>query len=187
VLVQDPSDAAFPDMPRNAIVADRPHAVLPLEKLGAAVVGLVRAPPEAGKEANVEEELRLEREYATLSADAISREGVFPDLAPFACPSCGGSLWEAPDDDNLRFRCRIGHAFGSETLLAEQSQSLDAALAAALRALHERADLAKRVGRRVRALGAEGRAERYDRIVEESERDALVIRRVLLSRDDADS
>ena len=135
----------------------------------------------------MEEELRLEREYATLSADAISRDGVFPELAPFACPSCGGSLWEAPDDDNLRFRCRIGHAFGSETLLAEQSQSLDAALAAALRALHERADLARRVRRRVRALGAEERAERYDRIVEESERDALVIRRVLLSRDDADS
>src|SRR5262249_23903868 len=94
---------------------------------------------------------------------------------------------EAPGDDNLRFRCRIGHAFGSETLLAEQSQSLDASLAAALRALHERADLAKRVGLRLHALGAEARAERYDRIVEESERDALVIRRVLLNRDDADS
>jgi len=187
VLVQDPSDAAFPDMPRNAIVADRPLAVLPLEKLGAAVVGLVRAPRGPGKEAELEDECRPEREYAALSADAISRDGVFPDLAPFACPSCGGTLWEAPDDDNLRFRCRIGHAFGSETLLAEQSQSLDAALASALRALHERADLAKRVGRRVRALGAEQRAERYDRIVEESERDALVIRRVLLSRDDADS
>jgi PAS domain S-box-containing protein len=110
VLVQDPSDAAFPDMPRNAIVADRPHAVLPLEELGAAVVGLVHTPPDGGKEAEVGDELRQERDYATLSADAISRKGVFSELAPFACPSCGGSLWEAPDDENLHFRCRIGHA-----------------------------------------------------------------------------
>jgi two-component system chemotaxis response regulator CheB len=135
----------------------------------------------------VEEKLRLEREYSRLSEEAISREDVFSEVAPFACPSCGGSLWEAPDEYQLRFRCRIGHAFGSETLLSEQSQSLDASLASALRALHERADLAKRVGRRLRAAGAEERAERYDRIVKESERDALVIRRVLLSRDSADS
>ena len=96
-------------------------------------------------------------------------------------------LWEAPDDDQLRFHCRIGHAFGAETLLAAQSQSLDASLAAGLRALQERADLARRVGRRLRAAGAASRAERYDRMVEESERDALAISRVLLSRDGADS
>ena len=186
VLVQDPGEAAFPDMPRHAIEADTPHAVLPLEQLGAAVVGLVRAPPEAERKADAEKELRLERAYAELSVEAISREDVFPDVSPFACPSCGGALWEAPEDDQLRFRCRIGHAFGAETLLSEQSQSLDASLAAAMRALHERGDLAKRVGRRLRTAGAGSRAERYDRIVEESERDALAIRRVLLSRDGAD-
>jgi two-component system chemotaxis response regulator CheB len=183
VIVQDPAEAEFPDMPRNAIVADHPYAVLPLAKIADAIAGLVDAPPDPGKEAEVEEGLRLERDYSTLSEDAISREDVFPDLAAFSCPSCGGSLWEAPDEHQLRFRCRIGHAFGVETLLSEQSQSLDASLAAALRALHERADLARRVGRRLRAAGAEARAQRYDRIVKESERDALVIRRVLLSRD----
>jgi two-component system chemotaxis response regulator CheB len=38
VLVQDPEKAAFPDMPRNAIGADNPRAVRPLDELGAAVV-----------------------------------------------------------------------------------------------------------------------------------------------------
>src|SRR5206468_6495586 len=110
---------------------------------------LVRTPPEAEQEADGEPELRLEREYASLSEAAISRERVFGDLSPFGCPSCGGVLWEAPDDDQLHFRCRIGHAFGAETLVAAQSQSLDASLAAGLRALRERADLARRVGRRL--------------------------------------
>src|SRR5439155_25805146 len=112
-----------------------------------------RPPPDAERNADAEQEFRLERDYASLSVEAISREDVFPDVSPFACPSCGGALWEAPDDDHLRFRCRIGHAFGAETLLSEQSQSLDASLAAAGRALHERGDLAKRVGGRPRTAG----------------------------------
>ena len=136
---------------------------------------------------DVEDGLRLERDYAALSEEAITREGVFSELAPFACPSCGGSLWAAPGEDEPRFRCRIGHAFGSESLLSEQSRSLDASLAAALRALLERGQLARRIARRLRAAGAGERAERYDRIVKESEQDALVLRRVLLSRDGADS
>jgi two-component system chemotaxis response regulator CheB len=186
VIVQDPSDAEFPDMPRNAIVADHPYAVLPVARIAEAIVRLVRAPPEGRAEEEVEEELRLERDYAALDEAVIAREDVFPDLSPFACPACGGALWEAPDEFQLRFRCRIGHAYGAETLLTEQSQSLDQSLAAALRALHERADLARRVGRRLRAAGAGERAERYDRVVKESERDALIIRRVLLSRDGND-
>jgi len=186
VIVQDPADAEFPEMPRNAIVADHPYAVLPVAQIAPTVVDLVRAPPESRRDEEVEEELRLERDYAALDQEAITREDVFPDLSPFACPACGGALWEAPDDFQLRFRCRIGHAFGAQTLLSEQSQSLDRSLAAAMRALHERADLARRVARRMRAAGAAERAERYDRIVKESERDALVIRRVLLSRDGVD-
>ena len=187
VIVQDPAEADFPDMPRNAIAADSPHAVLPLAKIADAIVALVHAPPDPGKQGELEEELRLERDYAALDEQTISREDVFPDLAPYGCPACGGSLWEAPEPHQLRFRCRIGHAYGADTLLTEQSQSLDASLAAGLRALYERADLARRVGRRLRTAGADARAERYDRIVKESERDALVIRRVLLSRDGADS
>jgi two-component system, chemotaxis family, protein-glutamate methylesterase/glutaminase len=186
VLVQDPGEAVFPDMPRNAIQANEPHAVLPLEQLGAAVATLVRRPPEAAVGVSVDQEL-LEREYAALSQAAISRDQVSGDPSPFACPSCGGVLWELPDEHRLRFRCRIGHAFGTESLLVAQTQSLDASLAAALRALQERAGLARRAGLRLRAARAEGRAERYDRLVEESERDALAIRKVLLSRDSADS
>jgi two-component system, chemotaxis family, protein-glutamate methylesterase/glutaminase len=91
-------------------------------------------------------------------------------------------LWEAPDEDQLRFRCRIGHAFGSESLVSEQSADLDASLAAALRALREHAHLARRVGDRLRAGGHDDRAARYDRIQGEAEHDAEVIRKVLLDR-----
>ncbi|HEY3922221.1 MAG TPA: hypothetical protein VGL76_08920, partial [Gaiellaceae bacterium] len=64
-----------------------------------------------------------------------------------------------------------------------QDDRLEASLAAGLRALHERADLARRIGQRLRGAGAGKRADRYDRLVEESERDALMIRRLLLDHD----
>jgi len=185
VVVQDPSDATFPDMPRNVIKVDHPHAVLPLSEIPGVVARLVKEPRARRRENEVEDEMRLEAAYAVMDVDAIERPDGVGGRSPFGCPTCGGVLWEAPQSDQLRFRCRIGHAFGAETLLAEQGRSIEDALGAAVRALQERADLARRVARRIRS-GAPGRAERYDRIVAESERDALVIRRVLLDHDSPD-
>jgi len=182
VLVQDPAEAAFPSMPQSAIAADHPTAVLPAAELGAAIVDAVRKLP-AARTHEADEELQREIEYAVLDEDTIASEDVFSQRSAYSCPSCGGSLWEAPDDDSLRFRCRIGHAFGSESLLVSQSEALDASLAAALRALHERADLARRVSRRMRATGRTDAASRYDASEAEAERDASLIRSVLLTRD----
>jgi two-component system chemotaxis response regulator CheB len=182
VLVQDPAEAPFPSMPLNTIAADDPDAVLPLSELGPAILAAIRNPP-ARRRLPMDDEIGRETDYAALDEAAISREEVFAQRAPFSCPSCGGTLWEAPEDEPLRFRCRIGHAFGADSLLVGQSEALDASLAAALRALEERADLARRVGARLVAGGHPERAERYDRIRGDSERNAAVIRKVLLERD----
>jgi two-component system chemotaxis response regulator CheB len=66
----------------------------------------------------------------------------------FACPECGGALWELTEGELLRFRCRVGHAFSSDTLLAEQSDSVEEALWMALRALEENAALPRRLAGR---------------------------------------
>jgi two-component system chemotaxis response regulator CheB len=182
VLVQDPAEAPFPSMPLSAIAADHPEAVLPVAELGAAIVEAIRNPP-AERRKEMDDELSRESDYAALDEAAISREEVFSERAPYSCPSCGGTLWQAPEEEPLRFRCRIGHAFGADSLLVTQSETLDASLAAALRALQERADLAKRMSERLVAGGHARRAERYDRIRDEAERNAGVIRKVLLERD----
>jgi two-component system chemotaxis response regulator CheB len=133
----------------------------------------------------VEDDMRLEAAYAAIDTAAIERPEGVGSRSAFACPSCGGVLWEATESELMRFRCRIRNAFGTETLVAEQGRSIEDALKAAMRALQERADLARRVAKRIR-LGAPGTAARYDRIVAESELDALVIRRVLLDHDSPD-
>jgi two-component system, chemotaxis family, protein-glutamate methylesterase/glutaminase len=129
--------------------------------------------------------LKEENRYAALDQDALRGDEGIGKRAPFGCPECGGVLWEQDDGELLRFRCRIGHAYAAETLLEAQTQNLDTALLVALRALEERATLAKRVRDRLSAKGNEASASRYDEVIEESERNANVIRAVLAGQSEA--
>jgi two-component system chemotaxis response regulator CheB len=63
----------------------------------------------------------------------------------FACPECHGVLWELKDEKMVRFRCRVGHSYGTESLTREISMASENALWAAVRALEEKAALQRRV------------------------------------------
>jgi two-component system chemotaxis response regulator CheB len=106
-------------------------------------------------------------------------KGVPSDLT---CPECGGSLRESRVEGVIHFRCRTGHAYSPETLLVKQSDVVDAAIWAAVRALQENADLARRMDRRLRQTGllAQKAHERYERRAQEAERHAEVLRRLLM-------
>src|SRR3954453_7760565 len=71
----------------------------------------------------------------------------------FACPDCGGALWELHEGEMVRFRCRVGHAWSPGSLMAQQAEALETALWTALRALEERAALADRVAERLKRRG----------------------------------
>ena len=108
--------------------------------------------------------------------------------AGLGCPACGGALWEIKEGDLLRFRCRIGHAWSAEGLVAEQADALEAALWTAIRALEEKAALARRlVDRSTNKQHTRG-VERFLRQEREAIAQAGLIRQVLLSRrsDDPD-
>src|SRR5262249_8202583 len=100
--------------------------------------------------------------------------------AGFACPDCGGTLFELRDGELIRFRCRVGHAWSPDSLLAEQSESLETALWTALRALEERAALARTLYKRGEERGQARAAETFRRQAEDAESHAEVIRKVLL-------
>jgi two-component system chemotaxis response regulator CheB len=162
VLVQDPEEAAHPSMPLNTIAVDDPDEILPLAGIPAAITRLVSSPSRP-------------------EAERADEEPGSPVVSAFACPSCGGALWETPGEP-LRFHCRIGHTFGTDSLLVQKSQQLDRALAEALRALEERAELSTRLGARLRKRGLERRATQQDALSREALRHALVIRNVLRHR-----
>ena len=55
------------------------------------------------------------------------------------------SYWELRDGDLVRFRCRVGHSYGTESLATETSAASEAALWAAMRALEEKAAMQRRI------------------------------------------
>lgn len=138
-VVQDPRDAAYPDMPQNALnQVDVDHTV-PLAQMGALLGRLVHrrtlqdrpVPKDIAIEAKI-----AERVLSDLpSVDALGR------LVPFNCPGCGGVLWEVAKADSLRYRCHTGHAFSGSVLLAEQTAKIEETLWVALRMFEERRNL----------------------------------------------
>ena len=98
----------------------------------------------------------------------------------YACPDCHGVLWEVEEDELLRFRCRVGHAFSPESLLAAQSDGLEDALWVALRALEESAALADRLKDRAGARGHALAASRFGQQATDARSRAAIIKQALV-------
>jgi two-component system chemotaxis response regulator CheB len=179
-LVQDPAEALYEDMPRNAIENVPVDQVLPLAGLARAVVDLAHQPAGEEREGAVTDDMELESEIAEFDMAAIEDGGRPGTVSAYTCPECNGTLWELQDGDLIRFRCRVGHAFSVDSLLAGQSEALEDALWTAFRALEARAALAHRVAERMRQRGHALSRERFEDQARDAEQQAALIRQVLL-------
>jgi two-component system chemotaxis response regulator CheB len=180
-IVQKPEDAVYPGMPRSAIEnVDDIDYILPLSEIAAVLVELANSSIEAEAEQPVSHEMEIETDLVDMDVETLSNDDRAGKPSTLACPDCGGILWELEQKNLLRFRCRIGHAYSLESLLAKQSDALEDALWFALRALEEKASLSRRMAKRMRDRNHLLAAERFD----EQEKDALaranVIRETLL-------
>jgi len=184
-IVQNPDDALFPDMPRNAInnVDDIDH-IVPLSDVPSILVGLVNIPMEIEPENPIPNKIEFETEIAQLNLEAVENESDRPGKpSTFGCPDCGGILWEVEEGNLLRFRCRTGHAYSAETLLATQSDAIEDALWIALRALEEKASLSHRMASRMEARNLPLAAQRLKEEADSAFERSAIIREVLLKND----
>jgi two-component system chemotaxis response regulator CheB len=182
-VVQDPDDALFPWMPRAAMdVVDVDHA-LPASEIPELLVRLAIDDPAVKADDPVPEEMKIESAIAEFDLGAI--QGVDRPGIPsgFACPDCAGVLWEIQDGEMTRYRYRVGHAWSTTSLLAEQAKSLEVALWTAFRALEERAALAERTASRLRIQRREGVALRFESQARLAREQSAVIRQVLVQTD----
>jgi two-component system chemotaxis response regulator CheB len=99
----------------------------------------------------------------------------------FTCPECDGPLWEIQDKEILRFRCRVGHAYTSDNVLAEKYEVLENALYTALNTLEESAAMAERLAARSRENEHEHAARRFEEQARSKRQQAVVIRQVLIA------
>jgi two-component system chemotaxis response regulator CheB len=175
-LVQDPNEALYDTMPRNAIEHVHPDRVGTVSELAAAMAELAAPPPDDPQHAADLDP----QEEAVLAADRGASDQPQPGQPTgLTCPECNGAIWESYEDELIRLRCRIGHEYGPETFVAAQADRVESALWTALRTLEERAALHRRIASRQRERGNRRTADRFALRADESVEHAIVLRRVL--------
>jgi two-component system chemotaxis response regulator CheB len=176
-VVQEPSEALIRSMPLNALDNVAVDHKLTVAEIGDLIARLVREPAAAPVRVPVEEdektrhEIRIAKEREALE-EGILRSG---ELSPFTCPECHGVLAMIREGRIMRFRCHTGHAFSADTLLESTSESIEAHLWDAVRAVDETVMLLNRLGEEFARSGNTAAAEKcFDKAREAHERMAPV-------------
>jgi two-component system chemotaxis response regulator CheB len=88
-------------------------------------------------------------------------------------------MWEIQDGSLLRFRCRVGHAFTAESMVAGQDDNVEEALWMALNTLEESEQLYTRLAQQAYQHHHPRMEEQFRRKVQAIEKRASVLREVL--------
>jgi two-component system chemotaxis response regulator CheB len=176
-VVQNLESALYQGMPRSAIDHVAVDHVLTPSEIPVFLAELAREPGQPKKVAPMSEDLPVEQQADEFAlADRHQQPGL---PSTMSCPECHGTLWEVKDEELVRFRCRVGHAYSDEALLVHQSEQLEAALWTALRALEEHSALARRLAARANSRGHNHSASTFTEQAMDAEHHASVVREVL--------
>lgn len=173
-IVQDPAEALFPGMPEKALMTARVDYCLGAVDIARQLVQLTEHHLVGGAMETSDRSSTEPTEHAAdepLDLPSAKQPNAASGLT---CPECHGSLWEVETGDDVRYECRIGHAYGVEALLSEQGEAVEAAFWAAINSLQERAATFRRLSS-TQASGTGPYAER----AEQTERQALMLHDVL--------
>jgi two-component system chemotaxis response regulator CheB len=179
-MVQDPTEALQPGMPISAVESADPEYVLPVADIARKLGELVRQEVPDDEE-DASELMEVDTAMAQFDISRIDGEEHPGQPAGYSCPDCSGALWRIQEAGLMRFRCRVGHAWSAESLLAQQTEELESALWMALRSLEEKAALSRDLGRRAEEDDRALSASRFTSLADEASRDARLIRDLLLS------
>jgi two-component system chemotaxis response regulator CheB len=178
IIIQDPSDTIYPDMPRNALEYVEADCVCRLSEMVPFIMKRLKLPTVASEP--LDPAVAKELEMVKISEGDSSGE-MSGTPCGIVCPECSGPLWEIMEKDSslVRFRCHEGHAYSALSLEASQDEDLEAALWSALRAMDEKVELADKLAKRAKSLGQEGAVLRYRSRCERTRGQADLIRKVL--------
>ena len=190
-VVQDPDEALFSGMPRSALEHADVDYCRPAGELASLLARLVhergeRDEREAEQEGAypVPDEMDLENRIARLGPETAEDVKKLGEPSGFTCPECEGPLWEIRDENLLRFRCRVGHAYTADSALDGKSEALERALWVALNTLHESAEMSRRLAVEAHARGNRRSEEYFEERAKKTEGQAILIRQVLTAEKD---
>lgn len=139
LIVQDPNEAEYPDMPLTVLNEIDVDYCIPLSEMAGTISKIIG--DEDRKSVNIPDDILRE---VKISEDGISNLDDLKELGEctlYCCPDCGGVLFEIKNDYHFRYRCHIGHTFSANDLLSKQSKCIETSIWVALRAMEERKNL----------------------------------------------
>jgi len=173
-MVQQPSEAEYPDMPESAIEHVRVDHVLPVADMGAKLAALASepTPPGVPPPPAMAAETQIDLHGRALDKGVL-------DLgrpSPNTCPACHGALVEIREGNLARYRCHTGHAFSLRTLLEETEVAIERSLWNTVRVIEERSFLLRSMERQARDKGNHELGRRLAAAAERDETHAQGVR-----------
>ena len=197
-IVQDPSTASAGEMPQRALEYAGADFSLPVSAIGPKIIELVLSQGTAmnqpkkrnakqpkgknkGKKSGEDRDPESRDPEVWEHEDDFTSEQGNGKPSVFACPECHGVLWERKQGKLLRYRCRVGHAYTADSLKSELGEASERALWAAMRALEEKAAMARRMS--TAATGPKNFVERLKDQADADEGNAKVLRKMIFTED----
>jgi two-component system chemotaxis response regulator CheB len=165
-IVQEPSEAEFPDMPSSVLRQVDVDYRVPLSDIPYVIDDILSKPQH--KRLPAPDDVKLEAAITERMASQVENMEKLGSKTPFICPDCGGSLWEIDEGRFKRYRCYTGHAYNQNVLLDKQMQALEESIWVSIRMMEERRNLLSSIYDRETQLenskDAEDKKERADNL-----------------------
>ncbi|MBW8687068.1 chemotaxis protein CheB [Chitinophaga rhizophila] len=184
-IVQDPSDAEVPSMPKTTMDAVDVDYVLPVHEIGLLLTRLVKDDVAIEEQLPANHKKMLQKEVAIAMEDSVVSRSVFNagELTTYTCPECHGVLSALREGGRIRFRCHTGHAFTAESLLAGITENIEESLWNAIRNVQESALLLNHMGDHFAEANQAKLAAMYFRKGREAMERSVLIRKAVFSHD----
>ncbi|MCA1617842.1 MAG: chemotaxis protein CheB [Acidobacteria bacterium] len=181
-VVQDPEEAFMPSMPQSALEQVEVDYTLPLAEIAPLLSRLAgtsvaeQGGYEVPEELNIEVKIAMEDNARDLGLARLGSPSVF------TCPECHGTLLQLKENDRPRYRCHTGHAYSSDSLLSELTESVEDTLWSAIRSIAESAMLMRHMAEHVGESDAPA-AARFLEKAREAERRGEIVRRAVFDHE----
>lgn len=174
-VVQDPEDAVVPSMPASALRYVNVDHVEPLKRIAPLLVHLTATDVENKGVLEVPEnlgiEIKIAKQHPALDEDVRN----LWEKSSYTCPECHGVLLQFKENGRDRFRCHTGHAFSSDSLLANLTENVENSLWTTIRTIEESVLLLRHLAKHVAEIDPTMAAE-YRRKADEAEARAHIVR-----------
>jgi len=166
-IVEDPNDAQVASMPKSALHQVQPDYCVPAREIGDLINRL----------AETEGRPMVAAHKGNGGPGKVENKRT---LTSFTCPDCHGTIWEVNENGEIRFECRVGHAYSPEAMREAADEDVERSLWIALRALEETAALDQRLADLSASRKRENAHSFYRQKAHDRKRHASVVREFLI-------